>query len=113
MFRAVLLSSQCFCLVFGRGDGQKVIPRSGVGRPWREIQKEATIISRRKRGMINYLDGSGHKGPADFLQVLLSQLFPPVVGLLQILSYMEVLFLFFALLRFLEPRLILIQAFEY
>ena len=67
VFRAVVLSSQCFCLVFGRGDGQKVIPRSGVGRPWREIQKEVTIISRRKRGKINYLDGSGHKGPADFL----------------------------------------------
>ena len=67
VFRAVLLSSQCFCLVFGRSDGQKVIPRSGVGRPWREIQKEVTIISRRKRGKINYLDGSRHKGPADFL----------------------------------------------
>ena len=58
MFRAVLLSNQLFCKVFGRGDPQKVFPRSEVGR---------------------YLDGSDHKGQADltrFSQIDRNMYFP-------------------------------------
>ena len=59
------MSNQQFCLVFGRGDPKRWF--QGVRLEARERDSEkGKPLFRRKREEASHLDGSGHKGLADY-----------------------------------------------
>ena len=69
----VVWSNQLCLKVFGRGDRQKDRQSSEVGSLGERL-REVNLSFRRKRGKTSNLDGSGHKGLADFRESSLASL---------------------------------------